>query len=529
MKKFKLETKYLMIALVVVIGLLLAVSGTFQESKSMTAYKTDATGSDSARVAKWDVVGVTRNNGAEMDLSLGFSETIKADGSWYFEIENNSEVLARIAKTSTIKFRLLHDSFKDLDDESLTWNFLEDSEGNERINDIDFTIYAYNGSAEEMLSYKKGTEEAISFSAFQALNLSVQEKKEYTEIFTKGDIAEQKLISLVENKAGSNPLSFERKSEVIDGETVYFYEATLTLASINDVQALLGFGATKSNTLFRVEWKVSTQCSEHIDSNDDKKCDACGICITHIDSDDADKKCDACGTCVTHVDSNDADKKCDACGICVTHVDSDDDDDKKCDVCVECVEHIDTNSNFFCDVCNECVGHVYSNSDIACDNCGALNITGEYSYLKYVISESSADIEGYTILKDNNGDSYVFKDDKNNDCYIFVSNTPVDFYSYQKYTSTLGGQPMFEFKNDSGTQTILVPYDKVVADEDKKLSIEKYIISSNTNVTKAWEKLTYLQYKEFSSDYLEVQDSLSYMSYGMKLQIIFNFTVEQVD
>ena len=54
MKKFKLETKYLMIALVVVIGLLLAVSGTFQESKSMTAYKTDATGSDSARVAKWN-------------------------------------------------------------------------------------------------------------------------------------------------------------------------------------------------------------------------------------------------------------------------------------------------------------------------------------------------------------------------------------------------------------------------------------------------------------------------------------------
>ena len=88
---------------------------------------------------------------------------------------------------------------------------------------------------------------------------------------------------------------------------------------------------------------------------------------------------------------------------------------------------------------------------------------------------------------------------------------------------------MFEFKNDLGTQTILVPYDKVVADEDKKLSIEKYIISSNTSVTKAWEKLTYLQYKEFSSDYLEVQDSLSYMSYGMKLQIIFNFTVEQVD
>ena len=87
---------------------------------------------------------------------------------------------------------------------------------------------------------------------------------------------------------------------------------------------------------------------------------------------------------------------------------------------------------------------------------------------------------------------------------------------------------MFEFLNDSGTQTVLVSYDKLIKDADKLNQVKSYSTESG-NVTRAWEKLTYDQYNKFSSDYVKLQDSLSYMSYGIKLQIIFNLTVVQVD
>ena len=439
MKKFKLETKYLMITLVIVIGLLLAVSGTFQESKSMTAYKTDATGSDSARVAKWDVVGVTRNNGVDMDLSLGFSKEVKEAGDWYFEIENKSEVLAKISNASTIKFRLLHDSFADFEDSTITWNFLKDSNGNKRVNEIDFEIYAYNASASEMLTYKhKTTNDVITYSAYAAL--TVQEKAKYTEIFTIPSGTEQILISLKDNAATSSPLSFEKKSEVIEGATVYFYEATFNLTSILAANANLGLGASKQNTTFRVHWEVPVQCTTHADSNSDDKCDVCGELIS----------------------SNDG-----------------------------------------------------------------------YSYYKYIIAETADPIEGYTIMKNGSGNTLTYKEKISEtetvNRYIFRSNDKLDFYSYQKYTSTLGGQPMFEMQNDTGTQTILVPYDTLINDEQMKAKVEAYSTADGANARSAWEKLTYDEYAKFSVDYVTLQDSLSYMSYGVKLQIIFNLTVEQVD
>lgn len=54
------------------------------------------------------------------------------------------------------------------------------------------------------------------------------------------------------------------------------------------------------------------ECTEHVDSDGDGKCDNCGICMTHKDADN-DGKCDNCGECISHRDAND-DGKCDNCG-----------------------------------------------------------------------------------------------------------------------------------------------------------------------------------------------------------------------
>ena len=399
MKKIKIEFKYVMILLVVVIGVMLALSGTMMETKTMTAYKTTIDGSDSARVAKWDVVGLTKNNAANMNLNAGFSQEVKESGNWYFEIENKSEVNAIINNKSTVKFRLMHSSFQDNKNDTISWNFL-----NGKTNPVEFTIYAYNASANTMLTYKhKETNSEIKYDEYFAL--STQKKLEYTEQFDKGTVTETNLGQISE-------LTFKKKSEVIDGQTVYFYEATIDLSKLTDAESILGLGVTKTNTTFRVHWSVSAEGDSQIPQ----------------------------------------------------------------------------------EVLNR-------------------------KYYKYVISDTNTAIDGYSPMTGN------YNDGNGTPQYIFQSTDGVDFFTYLKYTSTLGGQPMFEFLNSTGTQTLLVAFDKLSVEQ--KNTILSY--SGSSVARQYWEYLTYKQYTTFASDNILLQDNLAYMSYGLKVQMIFNITVEQVD
>lgn len=444
MKKVKIEFKYLMIALVVIAGLLLVFSGNLTQTKSQTAYRTTIDGSDSSRVAKWDVVGVSRKKAQEMQLTSGFSENVKTDGDWYFQIENKSEVNAMISSNSKVTFRLMHDSFKDYQENEVTWNFISGKK-----NEIVFELYAYNDDIDSLLKYQHNTTNAyITYDQYKAL--TTDEKANYTEQFVSDD--DGLLVCTLDCDTTSK---FRKTSGPIDGKTQVYFELTFDLSELEDSdESVLGLGATKTNTTFRLHWSVPEQCDTHTDTNNDKICD-------------------------------------------------------------KCLESTDEKT---------------------------------YSYRKYVISENTNEIEGYTIFRgfDNSNNlitdtnvnplPYIDSDDKegSNARYIFFSE-PVDFFSYQKYTSTLGGEPMYEFLNTNKTQTLLIPHSKLDSTQKntiKAYHLVKYKVDGNDvtpEAREAWERLTYSVYEQFKVDYAEIQDSLSYMSYGFSLQIVFDLKVEQVD
>ena len=429
MKKVKFEFKYIMIILVVIAGVMLAVSGSFNETKTQTAYRTTVDGTDSVRVAKWDVVGLTRNEGANLNLNVGFTENIISGGDWYFDVQNKSEVIAKISDSSSIKLRLFHSSFNNDDYSTRTWNFLGS------VNPFIFTIEVYPNSATELLFYQNGSTE-ISYDEYVAL--SVAERKAYTEVF-KGTAGTEVL------KTSASSV-FKKVSE--NGE--YFYECEFNLNALS--AELEKFDYNESLT-FRVHWDVQASCV-HEDTNNDKKCDICGHC-----------------------------------------------------------SHSDTNSDNICDSCGNIV-----------------NIDGKYN--KYIISKSIDAIEGYERIETDNtfiDPSASTEGGESKVRYLFKStSSQIDFFEYQKYTSTLGGEPFYEFLNESGTQTELVAHSKL--SDSQILSIKNYVYSStNNDIQKVWEHYTYEQYEKFIQELASTQDSLSYMAFGAKLQIVFNLTVEQVD
>ena len=69
----------------------------------------------------------------------------------------------------------------------------------------------------------------------------------------------------------------------------------------------------------------SNACTNHIDANNDQKCDTCGAtveapaCTNHTDANN-DQKCDTCGAtveapaCTNHIDAN-GDFKCEFCKV----------------------------------------------------------------------------------------------------------------------------------------------------------------------------------------------------------------------
>lgn len=431
--------KRLLIYCVIIFALLLTVSGSLESTTTYTAYRTSVSAEDSARVAKWDVTGITKNKGANIDLNVGFSEEVSDSGDWYFEIENKSEVNAAINKNSVIKFRLFSTSFVEFEDK-IKWDFL----GDVKDNPVQFNIFAYNESAEVLLKYKliSNPSTVISYSEYRAL--STQDKYLYNEVFTPGDTPYVQVAS-------TDVLEFTKKTELIEGKSETFFEASVNMNALTDAIRTLGINDTVKNTTFRVNWVVGAETE-----NDTFYCYKCrAILNTQTNGSNSFKPS------VTSW-------KCTKCNN---------------DLIIESQEKI-------------------------------LNST----YYKYLISTSS-NVEGYTNLDG------VFDVVDGENQYLLKSNAGVDFFSYLKYTSSLGGEPMFEFLNSTGTQTLLIGYNSLSLEQIE--TIKGYSTTSG-NVRKAWEKLTYDQYEIFERHNIRLQDNLDYMSYGVKLQIIFDIKVDQV-
>lgn len=148
-------------------------------------------------------------------------------------------------------------------------------------------------------------------------------------------------------------------------------------------------------------------------------------------------------------------------------------------------------------------------------NESTLNNTDEsYYYANKVLEGISTNISdlNYTIGNKN----------------YYIEKKQLTFFNYLKYTSSLGGEPRFEFQTTGGKK--LVAYSELT--QNQKNTIENYKnlkINSLEDLNKYTEYLEYLEYKRFSLDNEEFIKELSYLVMGLKISINFNLTVEQVD
>lgn len=253
-KKIKIKKAYIFAFAFVVLVVLLAISGTKSsktDAKYFTELDSDAT---TARVAKWDIKGVTKRDGKSINLAAGFSKKLNEGdtGSWYFQISNYSEVYAAISKRSKIRFRLDNDGYTDTSVNEIKWDFLEDLSNNPIENPISFEVNIYNSSVENLLTYqlKSDPSEVISYDAYSQLT----NKADYDEVINS-NVANCELFKT------SSSLTFKKAFEKDEnGKTIYFYYADLSFEKITDSQLdeilKLGLGDTREDVTMQIKWNI---------------------------------------------------------------------------------------------------------------------------------------------------------------------------------------------------------------------------------------------------------------------------------
>lgn len=252
--------KYLLLVVFAIVAILVSISTTFGPSKSVSSYRSEINGESNARVAKWKVTGVTKKNGQSLSLDAGFKANIlEGEGNWFFDIENRSEVAAAIKKeNSSIVFRLASEKLsehetKDGDKGSIGWNFLDTE------NPINFKIYAYNTSAENLLFYQNINDSTITKTFAEYNQVPDSEKLNYKEIIV--DQPEYKKTLILETKSDdtdtlepsiSLPLTFIREKDST------YYELSINLSQLTNLATDLGLGDNKKNICFQIAWKVES-------------------------------------------------------------------------------------------------------------------------------------------------------------------------------------------------------------------------------------------------------------------------------
>lgn len=223
-------------------------------SLTLTRYKSSVTGSDTSRVAKWEIKTLS-SSGETNNFDLGFRTTIIDEGGcWAFEISNVSEVDGEIDENSYIRIRLDNESYNILSSDSINWNFIKDSNDNPTNNPITFNLSAYKNSLNEILEYKN-SDTTIKYDEYMKnpenyndyipfLNESLSKTPFYT-------------ISSTDNN------EFKKASELVDSKMVYYYYLDIKLGDkIKDLLSLPTVGTNPSNTIsFIIDWNVDSSSS----------------------------------------------------------------------------------------------------------------------------------------------------------------------------------------------------------------------------------------------------------------------------
>ncbi len=254
-----------------VIALFLILVASSMKNGTNAKYNSRVDMDTSTRVAKWDVKGITKKNGQNINFEAGFSSKLGEgdEGNWYFHISNYSEVNAKISDDSRIRFRIDNDSYDSSIKDTITWNFMTDATTNAALNNpIYFSIDAYDSSVENLIKYQnKTTDTTISYDEYQSL--SSTEKSTYDEIISDS-VSSIKLFETTQNAFTLKKASEKDKND----KTIYFYYFDInfkdyfTAAYESFLQ--LGFDNKKTDTTFRVSWKIDKVGSQQTTSTERK-------------------------------------------------------------------------------------------------------------------------------------------------------------------------------------------------------------------------------------------------------------------
>ena len=204
-------------------------------SSTNSSYKTSISGSDYARVAKWNIVSVDKD-GNNVLMNVDFVKKLDSGstGYWFFEMNNQSEVLAELDNSSSITLKLKHNNFSGLANE-ITWNFLEGD------NPVTFQGLFFDDSIDNILSYENvHTSQVITINQYNSLQ--DDEKVNYKEVIKK---KETKTLFKT-----NGTLKFQRKID--NGEAYYESVIPLTFPSENKVMDMTGNKKT-----IALYWNVS--------------------------------------------------------------------------------------------------------------------------------------------------------------------------------------------------------------------------------------------------------------------------------
>ena len=221
-----LKEKWIFLVFVLVVFGILSISGNFKQSTSSAKYRSEISGDDSTRVAKWDVSTISKKDGAVIELDAGFGTTLDTGsrGNWFIEISNSSEVNAILGNDTTIRFRMDHPSYNGESADTESWNFLEG--GN---NPVTITVTVY-----------KGTIDSLTIDANQQVtNSGVQ-------VFT------------------TTAQTFTKAVETVDSKLVYYYYKDIKVSDIpglTDTIKTIKMNDSSTNITIGLNWVTGSDTS----------------------------------------------------------------------------------------------------------------------------------------------------------------------------------------------------------------------------------------------------------------------------
>lgn len=177
------KIKYCLLGSILVICIVFAIFGKSSFTGTNAKYVTVVESSDSAAIAKWKI-DYLNEKGATGKLK-GNSIPLRQsgdEGSWFFEISNNSQVSAHISNQSKVRLRLDSDNFSEVTIDKTKWDFIKNPEGGSFSNPITFKLSLYREKLSNIIKYG-----LLSFITIEEYNSKTEAEQANFVLYQTGE------------------------------------------------------------------------------------------------------------------------------------------------------------------------------------------------------------------------------------------------------------------------------------------------------------------------------------------------------